>query len=136
MSRRKRGDDDNQRLMPFVERIAPSGQITSSPKLTPPPPAPTASVPICPKSAEPPPQTVQPQPLWEGSLEWGCFKVHVRSNDARPWYQKLAQDGLRHLILRLILQATIAVGALLTHSTSVNVPEIGAGWTTTIERTD
>lgn len=73
------------------------------------------------------------QPLWEGGAEWGAFRFWFRSNDARPWYAKLAQDGLRQFIIQMLLRGVLFLCALSAAPTPAgNAPE--SGWTTVIER--
>jgi hypothetical protein len=136
MSRRRRGDDADQKIMPFVERIEPPGNIRNSPDATPAKPnAALSPVPEPPRPEQPAAAAPSDQPALE--VEWfvqyGGLRVQRKTSDRRSWSIRLL-DGITsrfagHLLFWLLL-------SLLTLIPSSTSRENGTteGWAPIIER--
>jgi hypothetical protein len=147
MSKRKLGDDPSQDLMPFVERIDIRSRVRPERGISdpsPPSPDPEEAVQAAPApepnvAAKPEPDgiTVNAQPSELPQYEWGItykeMSFWYRSNDRRPFAEKLAEQGLHHVFLRLLLWLVSAVLALAAPSSTASLKQ-SSGWVTTIER--
>ena len=109
MSKRKRGDDADQELLPLpgVERVAPTGTITSSPKpsltvnITPP----VASVPIIPASTDVP---VVRRLEAHGAWVFGRgMHLKILSVGDRSWREFLAWETARAVIWYVVAPALL-----------------------------
>jgi hypothetical protein len=140
MSKRKRGDDADQQLLPFVERMEPSGSITSSPKLTAAKPVPVtpattptlSSTPLIPRSTDVP---IAPR-RWEWHFVWEFgrgLRSRFSSSDGRSWSEQTAWEAARHVIVHYGVPAVIGIAALLTNCSGVS-PVTKDDWTPVIER--
>ena len=139
MSRRRRGDDAAQQLMPFVERVKATGIVSSMPKLAEPvtapstilsPSPPETSTPIIPMKVD-----VPNDRRLEAHGAWVFGRgVHLKilSIGGRSWREFLAWETARFAIWQGL--SALLVVAMALSSCSGGAPVTKDGWAPLIVR--